>query len=316
MVTSAEIDRIVEGRTPARDFVATLGKMGDQVALRWKAGDAWDEWTFAEYGSRVARVAAGFRAMGISPGERIVLMLRNCPEFHVLDMAALMCGATPISIYNSSSSDQIAYLAGHCGAKVAIVEDAGYLARFTPIRDQLGDLKAIGIVRPSESGDEGVAFDFGHMLEHDPADLESASAAGHQDDLATVIYTSGTTGPAKGVMLTNHNICWTVECLKQSIDFDDFVGKRLVSYLPMAHIAERMTSHYQHAALGYEVTSCPEPGKVAAYAAEVHPHVMFGVPRVWEKMQAGVVAAIGADAEQARQFDEAVEAAKPIVQRR
>jgi len=316
MVTSAEIDRIVEGRTPARDFVATLGKMGDQVALRWKAGDGWDEWTFAEYGERVARVAAGFRAMGVSPGERIVLMMRNRPEFHVLDMAALMCGATPISIYNSSSSDQVAYLAGHSHAKVAIVEDGGYLARFTPVRDQLGELKAIGIVERSDGGDDGVGFDLDELLGHDPADLESAAAGGEPEDLATVIYTSGTTGPPKGVALSNYNICWTVECLKASIDFDEFAGKRLVSYLPMAHIAERMTSHYQHAALGYEVTTCPEPGQVAAYAREVRPNVMFGVPRIWEKMHAGVVGALAANPEQEQQFNDAIAAATPIVQRK
>src|SRR4051812_20337234 len=316
MVTSGEIDRIVEGRTPARDFVATLGKMGDQVALRWKAGDAWDEWTFAEYGERVARVTAGFRAMGISPGERIVLMMRNRPEFHVLDMAALMCGATPISIYNSSSAEQVAYLAGHCNAKVAIVEDSGYLARFTPVRGQLGDLKAIGILQRSDGGDDGVTFDLDELLSHDPADLGSAAAGGGPDDLATVIYTSGTTGPPKGVALSNYNICWTVECLKASIDFEEFAGKRLVSYLPMAHIAERMTSHYQHAALGYEVTTCPEPGHVAAYAREVHPNVMFGVPRIWEKMHAGVVGAMAADPEQEKQFSDAVAAAIPIVQRK
>jgi long-chain acyl-CoA synthetase len=315
-VSNADIDRTVEGRTPARDFVATVERCGEQTALRWKEGDAWREWTFADYGDRVARVTSAFRALGVSPGERIVLMLRNCPEFHVLDMAALMCGATPISIYNSSSPDQVAYLAGHCGAKVAIVEDAGFLGRFTPVRDQLGDLKAIGMVRRDGGDDAGdIAFDLAEMLDHDPADLAAAAADGSPDDLATVIYTSGTTGPPKGVMLSNHNVVWTVECLRTSIAFADFAGKRLVSYLPMAHIAERMTSHYQQAALGYEVTTCPEPGQVAAYAREVRPNVLFGVPRVWEKIHSGVVGALGADAEKARQFDEAIEAAKPIVQR-
>ena len=314
LVTSEEIDRIVDGRTPARDFVRTIETHGDGVALRWKEGDAWREWTFADYGDRVARATSAFRAMGLAAGERIVLMLRNCPEFHVLDMAALMCGATPISIYNSSSSDQIAYLVGHCHAKVAIVEDAGYLARFTEVRDQLGDLKAIGIVRPDGAGD-GTSFDLAGMLEHDPADLDAAAADGSPDDLATVIYTSGTTGPPTGVMISNRNVCWTVECLKQSIDFETFAGKRLVSYLPMAHIAERMTSHYQHVSLGYEVSTCPEPGAVAAYARDVHPHVMFGVPRVWEKIQAGVVGALAGDPERSRQFAEEVEAAKPIVPR-
>jgi long-chain acyl-CoA synthetase len=161
-----------------------------------------------------------------------------------------------------------------------------------------------------------VAFDLDEMLSHDPADLESAAAGGDAEDLATVIYTSGTTGPPKGVALSNYNICWTVECLKSSIDFDEFAGKRLVSYLPMAHIAERMTSHYQHAALGYEVTTCPEPGQVASYAREVHPHVLFGVPRIWEKMHAGVVGALASNPEQAKQFEDAIAAATPIVQRK
>jgi long-chain acyl-CoA synthetase len=314
-VSTAEIDRIADGRTPARDFIATLDRCADAVALRWKDGDGWGEWTFAEYGDRVARVTSAFRAMGVSPGERIVLMLRNCPEFHVLDMAALMCGATPISIYNSSSAEQVAYLAGHCRAKLAIVEDAGFLERFTAVRDELGDLKAIGIVRPDGADERAVAFTLADACSSDPADLESAAAGGSPDDLATVIYTSGTTGPPKGVMLTNRNVVWTVECLRHSIGIEELAGKRLVSYLPMAHIAERMTSHYQQAAVGYEVTTCPEPGAIAAYAREVRPNIMFGVPRVWEKIHAGVVGALSADADKARQFDEAVEAAKPIVQR-
>jgi long-chain acyl-CoA synthetase len=313
-VSSADIDRTVEGRTPAGDFVATVTAHGDRQALRWKDGDGWAGWTFAEYGDRVARATSAFRAMGLSPGERIILMMRNIPEFHVLDMAALMCGATPISVFNSSSSDQIAYLVGHCGAKVAVVEDAGFLARFTPVRDQLGDLKAIGMLRP-EGADSAVAFGVGELLEHDPADLEAAAASAGPDDLATVIYTSGTTGPPKGVMITNANVTWTVECLRTAIAIEDLAGKRLVSYLPMAHIAERMTSHYQQVVAGYEVTCCPEPGQIAAYAREVKPNIMFGVPRVWEKIQAGVVGALAADAERARQFDEAIEAAKPIVQR-
>jgi long-chain acyl-CoA synthetase len=89
-------------------------------------------------------------------------------------------------------------------------------------------------------------------------------------------------------------------------------GLRLVSYLPMAHIAERMTTHYQGAYVGHEVTTCPDAGQIGAYAREVQPNVMFGVPRVWEKIYAGVTAALAADPEKKAQFDEGVEAAKPL----
>ncbi|CAN5851039.1 fatty acid--CoA ligase FadD11 [soil metagenome] len=312
--SSEDIDRTVEGQTVARGFVDTVGRYGDSVALRWREADGttWSEWTFAEYGDKVARATTALKAMGLGPGERIVLMLRNCPEFHVLDMAALMCGATPISIYNSSSPDQVQYLVGHCGATIGIVEDAGFLERFLKVRDELADLKTLAVVRDPD----GVAGDdvgtYASMLDHDPAELAAEARTGSPDDLATVIYTSGTTGPPKGVMLTNYNVCWTVESLRLAFGLTDYAGQRLVSYLPMAHIAERMTSHYQQAVLGYEVTSCPEPALIAEYLREVRPNIMFGVPRVFEKFHGGVMGAVAADAEKAAKFDEAVEAARPL----
>ena len=83
---------------------------------------------------------------------------------------------------------------------------------------------------------------------------------GTPDDLATVIYTSGTTGPPKGVMITNYNVCWTLESLRMAFSLPSYVGKRLVSYLPMAHIAERMTSHYMQCALGLRGHLLPRAG--------------------------------------------------------
>ncbi len=114
-------------------------------------------------------------------------------------------------------------------------------------------------------------------------------------------------------MITHQNVAWTIESLRRCIDFETYAGKRLVSYLPMAHIAERMVSHYQQAFLGYEVTCCPNPGDIAAYAREVRPQLMFGVPRVWEKLYGGVMGALGADPERAARFNGAVEAARPLV---
>ena len=131
----ADIDRTVAGQTVARRFLRTVADHGSETALRWKEGDDWAEWTFDDYGERVARAAAGLRAQGLQRGDRVVLMLRNRPEFHVLDIAALVCGAVPVSIYNSSSSEQVAYLTGHCEATLAVVEDQGFLDRFTAVPD-------------------------------------------------------------------------------------------------------------------------------------------------------------------------------------
>ncbi|MET1050569.1 MAG: AMP-binding protein [Acidimicrobiales bacterium] len=314
MATNAEIQSEVEGQTIPQAFVRTVEACADDVAVRWRNDDhTWGEWTFAEYAQRVAAAAAGLAAKGVGRGTRVVLMLRNIAEFHVVDMAVYFCGGTAISIYNSSSPEQIAYLAGHCEANVALVEDIGFLESFLKVRDELPALEHLGVLHDPDGLAPGDVFTYEELLATDPIDLTEAASVAQPGDLATIIYTSGTTGPPKGVMITHGNVAWTVESLKRCIDFEDFAGKRLVSYLPMAHIAERMTSHYQQAFLGYEVTCCPNPGEIAAYAREVRPQLMFGVPRVWEKLYGGVMGSLGADPEKAAQFNGAVEAAKPLV---
>jgi long-chain acyl-CoA synthetase len=310
-VTKEEIDAAIEGQTISSLFLATTRDHPDQVALRWKDGDAWREMTFGEYAAQVARAMEGLRAHGVSAGDRVALMMRNRPEFHVADMATLMLGATPYSIYNSSSPEQIEYLVGHGEAAFAIVEDVGFLERFLKVREGLPDLKTIAIIEDPDglAGDQVVTW--AAILDNEPGDLDAASKVATPGDLATIIYTSGTTGPPKGVMLSHYNICWTAESYRQMVD-REFVGFRSISYLPMAHVAERMSTHYLGALFGEEVTTCPDPAQIAAYAGEVQPQILFGVPRVWEKVYAGVNGALAADPEKGQKFNEAVEAAKPL----
>jgi long-chain acyl-CoA synthetase len=304
----------VKGQTVVTEFLKTVDAHGSDRALRWMEGDDWKALTFDELADQVARVAGGLADLGIGRGDRVVLMLRNVHQFHVADLAVLLCGATPVSIYNSSSPDQIAYLAGHCEAKLGIIEDAGFLARFTEVADQLPDLTTLVLVNPSPDVDVDVV-DWSSLLEHEPVDLAEAAKVAQPEDLATIIYTSGTTGNPKGVMLDHFNLCWTLACLREAFETETFAGQKVVSYLPMAHIAERATSHYGLAMNGYEVSCCPDPSLIATYAREVKPNIMFGVPRVWEKIYSGVTAALSADEEKKRQVDEAVAAAIPIVEK-
>src|SRR5205823_6158833 len=124
-----------------------------------------------------------------------------------------------------------------------------------------------------------------------PLDLDLAASVAQPQDLATIIYTSGTTGPPKGVMLSHYNIVFTAEGYVNALD-RDLVGFRAVSYLPMAHIAERMSSHYLGIVGGLDVTTCPDPGLLSEYLLHVRPQTFFGVPRVWEKLHAGAAAAM------------------------
>jgi long-chain acyl-CoA synthetase len=304
-VTSEDIAQVVAGRTVASQFRDTVRARPDHVALRWKDGDGWGEWTWADYADRACRVASALSDLGVRRGDRVVLMMGNRPEFHVADIAALLVGATPISIYNSSAPEQIQYLVQHCGAVAAVAGDIGYLERILKVRDELPCLQHVAIIDDDGRAPADVVQwdDWGSVS---PVDLDQATAIARPEDLATIIYTSGTTGPPKGVMLDHFNVTWTVESLGRALDFTDPTGFRLVSYLPMAHIAERMNSHYQGIAFGFEVTTCPEPSQVPRYLPEVRPQLLFAVPRIWEKMYAGVLAASSRDPDQARALEAAV----------
>ena len=308
MVTSDEVAAAVEGHTIPGRFAETSARRADLTALRWRTPDGgWGEWTWRDYADRAARVAGGLAALGLERGERVVLMLRNRPEFHVIDMGVLLAGATPISIYNSSSPDQIQYLTEHSDAVVAVVEDVDFLERFLKVRPELPALRAVVVLEDPDglAPDDVVRFD--SLLDADPVDLQAAADAVQPGDLATVIYTSGTTGPPKGVMLSHFNICWTTESTRRAIGFP-VEGFRLVSYLPMAHVAERMVTHYFHVLDGTEVTSCPDPAQLAPYLREVRPNYFFAVPRVWEKLYAGVHAALAADPSKQASVEKAMEA--------
>ena len=319
MTTSQELhDRIV-GQNLGKRFLANLDANADVEVVRWKdAAGAWHGWTMTELADVTARLATGLAGLGVGKGDTVVLMMRNRPEFHALDLAVLFLGATPVSIYNSSAPEQIDYLINDCKAKLAVVEDDGFLERFLKVRESLTTLETIVLVEPSETAGNAVV-PYSGLAASDPSDLRELSEIATLDDIATIIYTSGTTGPPKGVMLSHSNIAWTLESVGQSMreqtDIEDFAGKKHLSYLPMAHIFERLLGHYYLLDFAAQVTCCPEASQLTAYTGEVRPNVFIGVPRVWEKLYAGVNAALAGDPEKSKAFNDAVEAALPIVEK-
>jgi len=315
LATVSDIDAIVEGHTVPKKFLELARAHPSSPALHSMKGETgWNNWTLAELSDLVARAAAGLSEAGVQPGQRILLMMRNRPDFHWFDAAAQFLRATPVSIYNSSSPEEIQYLSSHAEAELAIVEDSSFLDRILQVRHELPLLKKIYVIEaPDGPLPEGVQL-AAELLDAGSADLDALAAATDPSDIATLIYTSGTTGPPKGVMISQYNLVYTVEVLRQATGFDDFLGKRVVSYLPMAHIAERAVSHYQGLLLGYSIYCCPDPGQLSAYLKEIRPQVLFGVPRVWEKLYNGVNAALAADPDSKAKFDDAVNAAIAIRQ--
>ncbi len=322
-ITREELDARVAGQTLPTRFLANLERNRDVPVIRWVDDPAgglppYEEFasmTLGELAELTARLTTGLESLGIGPGDTVVMMMRNRPEFHALDLAVLFRGATPVSIYNSSAPEQIEYLANDCSAKLAIVEDTGFLERVLKVRGELPALENIVILEDGEGLSDDI-IRYSTLASNEPADLAASAELATPDSLATIIYTSGTTGPPKGVMLSNHNVVWTLESvgenMKLQTDISNFAGKRHVSYLPMAHIMERLLGHYYLVDFATELTCCPETSMLAGYTAAVKPNVMIGVPRVWEKFYAGVNAALGADPEKAKAFGEALDAALPI----
>ncbi len=304
--TIDEVNARVSGATVPRRFLELAAKGPDAPMLHGRDGDGWQVWTASDVRGLAARAAQGLLVDRVAVGERVLLMMRNRPDFHWLDLAAQFIRATPVSIYNSSSPEEIQYLASDCGARIAIVEDAGYLDRLLKVRDELPQLERIYVIDQIDGELPDGVRPAATLMEHGAVDLDELASRTAPDDLATLIYTSGTTGPPKGVMLSQYNIVYTNNILLETIEERDISGWKVVSYLPMAHIAERMVSHYNTLMSGSAVYCCPDFNALATYLREVRPELLFGVPRVYEKIHAGVNAAIAADPEKKRQFDEGV----------
>ena len=294
---------MVSHRNVLDGLLAHVSDRPDAVAFRTYDGATW---TWREYLDRAARFAGGLRALGVRPGERVVLMLRNRLEFHVADVGALLVGATPISIYNSSSPEQISYLASHCEAAVVVTEGGDFVERV--LAADLPTVRRVVVV----DGDAPGTVSYDEVAAGDPVDVESAVAAIAPADLLTVIYTSGTTGPPKGVMIDHTNVLAAFKGLIHYLH-DDGSDERVVSYLPMAHIAERNVSHYNHLLWGGQVTPCADIADLAAYLVAVRPTVLFGPPRVWEKLAAGIQAAVAArPAEDQQRFADALAVGRQV----
>ena len=305
MNTGVEHERqAIEAAIGDMTLVGLLGRnaerFADHPAIRWTVGDETRTLSWSEYRDQVVEVAAGLRTLGVEAGNFVAIMAGNRPEHVIADLGIVHAGAVPVSLYNTLAGEQIQYIADHCSARVAVLENADYLERWQGIRGDLPNLTHIVVMEPPEDGDDDRIMSWEALrsagreaLAGDPELVDRSSVAVAQDDLATLIYTSGTTGVPKGVMISHRNVLWTLECVSRTYSLPDHL--RLVSYLPLAHIGERMASHYVSLYWVGTVRYIPDLTEVAAAVQETRPHVFFAVPRVWEKFHAGLMARVNAE---------------------
>ncbi len=265
-------------------FRISVRRLGDSTAIRDEARDVELSWNQVD--ERVRRIAAGLSELGLEKGDTVAIMLDNRHEFIPSDLAVVAVGAVPFSIYQTSAPEQIQYLLSDAQSKVAITE-AAFVDRIQAARKDLPDLEQV-IVVDGEGGDRTLD----ELLEADSDfDLDAAAERLEPDDLLTLIYTSGTTGPPKGVQLTHRNLLSLSGAIADMVQFPD-EGAKIISWLPAAHIAERGAHYYAPVTQGISVTICPDPRRIVEFLPKVKPSWYFAVPRIFEKLKAGLEAMI------------------------
>ena len=260
----------LDAATLCEAFQITAQRCAGHPALRTVGGAQTLTW--GEYAQRVRRLAGGLAHLGVTRGDTVALMLVNRPEFHLVDTAALHLGAIPFSVYNTSSPEQIEHLFSNAGNRVVITEE-----RFA------GTVRAVNAPRVEHV----IVLEDG-LVEADHPDLDAAWRSVTPDDVATLIYTSGTTGPPKGVQLSHGNLLAALRGWDGVIPFRP--EGRIVSYLPCAHLADRFVAHYMSLVTGSTITCVDDPRTVIDALPDARPTGWLAVPRIWEKLKAGLEA--------------------------
>ncbi|TMM04059.1 MAG: long-chain fatty acid--CoA ligase [Actinobacteria bacterium] len=287
----------IEAATIADALRRTATANPDGVAVRTLDGSV--SLTWSQVFARSEAIARGLAGLGVQRGDTVALLLANRPEFHICDLGAVLLGAAPFSIYNTSAPEQIEFVVSDSGARVAVTEQA-LLPNLLRAREHLPDLEHVIVIDGDTpagcialSDVEGANADF---------DVRASAAAVEPEDLVTLIYTSGTTGPPKGVEVTHRNLLAMIRAVRELIPMQP--GMRVISWLPAAHIAERGAHHYLPILCAATVTCCPDARQIAAYLPQVRPNWFFAVPRIWEKLKAGLETTLAGQPEEQRKPQE------------
>jgi long-chain acyl-CoA synthetase len=284
--------RAFDALTLCEAFQRSAADHAKRPALRLASGGvlSWEQ-----YGQRVRSIAAGLAARGVRRGDTVALMLVNRAEAVLIDSAAMHLGAIPFSIYNTSSPEQVEYLLRHAEPRVVLSEE-----RFAPtVLEVASKIEAVELIVLVDGQDaSAIGLEELERSGSPSFDFEAAWRRVESDDVATLIYTSGTTGPPKAVELTHSNLLAQLRLLDPVMPLRP--AGRFVSYLPMAHLADRVLSHYAALLTGSEVAFVADIAQVIPTVAEVRPTAWGGVPRIWEKLKTGIEAGFAAEPDEGR----------------
>lgn len=299
----ARIEEQVAGRTLIDVLADTAQEHGDRPAYSDKhdvpEGETWRTLTWSEVRETALDAAAGLITLGVQPGDTVAIMATNRIEHFLADIAGVHAAATPMSIYNTLSQEQVAYVADHSQPRVVVLETADHLHRWTRALE-LDCVERVIVLDPDARPDGERFLGWDDLLEagrarraEQPDELEERHAALDPNAPATILYTSGTTGNPKGVVLTHHNVLYEAVSTLEAAGLEGIQTQ--ISYLPLAHIAERVLGLYGPQLVASHSHAIGDPAELLGALGEVHPTAFFGVPRVWEKIKTGISAKLAAD---------------------
>lgn len=272
----------------------------DLVAMRAKRLGIWQDISWREYADNLSLVGHALLALGIEPGDRVAIHSENRPEWLFADLGTIAVRGITVGLYPTNPPPEVAYLLRDSGSRILIAEDQEQVDKALEVEAQCPDLEHIVYLEP-----RGVA-DMNHPKlmswadfvergrvhrEANPRALDDLADAAKPTDIVTLVYTSGTTGPPKGAMLSNANVEFASDVIAQGGGIyqpPPSTNDVILSYLPLCHVAERAITTWTNASAGVLVHFAESIETVTTNLREVQPTLFFAVPRIWEKLKAGI----------------------------
>ncbi len=278
-------------------FQARAARYGDRTYMMSRRGGSWKEITWRQFDEKVRRLALALIAMNVAPGDRVAIFSANSPEWQMVDMAVVSTGAADVPLYATITAKQAQYILSDSGSKVMFVGSEDHLRRVLEVRGDLPGLEKI-VTMDNTPSDHPDVMTFDEMLERgaksdDPGEFDRRLAAAKPDDMCSIVYTSGTTGDPKGAMLTHHNFMSNVSIVSALVKIYD--KYTVLSFLPLSHVLERMSGYYGGTFNGCTIAHAGSMETLVDDIGEIKPHWMVSVPRLYEKVNAGVLANVEAE---------------------
>lgn len=264
-------------------------------------GETWSTISWAQTWELTQRVAAALISLGVGKGDPVAVMATNRTAHTLADYGSMAAAAVPMSIYDTLAQEQVHFIASESRPVVVVLEDRDRYQRWERALDDVDSIRHVVMLADADRVDDPRVMTWDDLLARgdDTSAVEGRMDLITPDLPATFLYTSGTTGNPKGVVLTHHNVMFEAV---STLDNAGLEGpQRSISYLPLAHIAERVLATYAPPFLGSHVHAIPDPAGLLGALGEVHPTAFFGVPRVWEKIRTGISAKLAEDPDPANQ---------------